>query len=335
MAERVTIVGAGSWGLAVSHLLAQTDSQITMWEYVPSDLERLQRERANPDKLRNFTLDPRVRLTGRLSEALEGAAFAVLAVPSQHMRSVVRPVARVLAACPVIVNLAKGIETETLCRMSQVLAEETGVSPDRIVTLSGPSHAEEVVLDMPTTVVAASVSHERAQAVQKLFSVGSFRVYESDDITGVELGGSLKNIVAIAAGIADGLEMGDNTKGALITRGLAEIVRLGLALGARAETFAGLSGLGDLVTTCYSRHSRNRYVGEQIGEGRKLADILAGMTMVAEGVQTARSGLALAQAHQVEMPITEEMVQVMFHDRPVEEAAANLLGRRLKAEIWN
>jgi glycerol-3-phosphate dehydrogenase (NAD(P)+) len=335
MAKRVTIVGAGSWGLAISHLLAQTGARITMWEYVAADLERLKSTRANPDKLRAFTLNPRVELTGNLAEAVEKAEVAVLAVPSQYVRGVIRPVAATLASCPILVNLAKGIETGSLCRMSQVLVEETGAPLDRIVTLSGPSHAEEVVLDMPTTVVAASVSHDRALAVQELFSVSNFRVYESDDIAGVELGGSLKNIVAIAAGIADGLAMGDNTKGALITRGLAEIVRLGLALGARAETFAGLSGLGDLVTTCYSRHSRNRFVGEQIGKGRKLPDILAGMTMVAEGVETARSGLELARRHQVEMPITEEIVHVLFDGRPVDEAAANLLGRRLKAEIWS
>ena len=335
MAERIAIIGAGSWGMAVSHLLAQTDAHITMWEHIAADLERLQRTRANPDKLRAFTLNPRVNLTGDLAGALERATVAVLAVPSQFVRNVIHPVAAQLAACPIIVNLAKGIETGSLCRMSEVVAAETGVPHDHIVTLSGPSHAEEVVLDMPTTVVAASVSHERARAVQSFFSAGNFRVYESDDIIGVELGGSLKNIVAIAAGIADGLALGDNTKGALITRGLAEIVRLGVVLGARAETFAGLSGLGDLVTTCYSHHSRNRYVGEQIGRGRTLDDILAGMTMIAEGVQTARSGLELARRHRVEMPITEEIVQVLFHARPVDEAVANLLGRQLKAEIWN
>jgi glycerol-3-phosphate dehydrogenase (NAD(P)+) len=335
MSERVAIIGAGSWGLGISHVLSQQDCSIKMWEFVAADLERLRQTRNNPDKLADFRLDERVQLTGDLEEAIADTNLIVLAVPAQFMRSVVRQIAAPLSQGRLLVNLAKGIEIGSLKRMSEVILEETGADPENIVTLSGPSHAEEVVKNTPTTVVAASISEKNATRVQELFSVGSFRVYQSDDITGVELGGSLKNIVAIAAGIADGLGMGDNTKGALITRGLAEILRLGLALGARAETFAGLSGLGDLVTTCFSRHSRNRFVGEQIGKGRKLDDILAGMKMVAEGVQTTRSGRELAGRHGVEMPITEEMYQVMFNGRAVDEAAANLMGRELKAEFWN
>ncbi|UCE25748.1 MAG: NAD(P)H-dependent glycerol-3-phosphate dehydrogenase, partial [Candidatus Zixiibacteriota bacterium] len=206
--------------------------------------------------------------------------------------------------------------------------------PDQIATLSGPSHAEEVVSDLPTAVVAAGKSLELIGRIQNIFSNQSFRVYQTDDLCGVELGGSLKNIIAIAAGITAGLGMGDNTMGALITRGLAEITRLGVTMGARPETFAGLSGIGDLVTTCSSRHSRNRYVGEKIGQGMKLADVLAQMTMVAEGVETTRSGNSLAQKYDVEMPITREMYDVLFNDKPPAEAVDDLMGRKLKAEIW-
>ncbi len=218
--------------------------------------------------------------------------------------------------------------------MSEVVGEETGLPGSRVATLSGPSHAEEVALDMPTTVVAASASADLAMAVQELFSGGNFRVYMSDDVIGVELGGSLKNIIAIAAGIVDGLALGDNTKGALITRGLAEITRLGVAMGARAETFSGLSGLGDLVTTCFSQHSRNRHVGEKLGQGGKLDEVLSGMTMIAEGVETTRSGYDLARRHEVEMPITEEVYRVLFEDKNARKALGNLMERRLRAEIW-
>ncbi|MCX6835952.1 MAG: NAD(P)H-dependent glycerol-3-phosphate dehydrogenase, partial [candidate division Zixibacteria bacterium] len=214
------------------------------------------------------------------------------------------------------------------------ISEETCLPLESIATLSGPSHAEEVAIDMPTTVVVASPSNGLAVRVQELFSVGHFRVYACEDVVGVELGGSLKNIIAIAAGIADGLSLGDNTKGALLTRGLAEMTRLGVAMGAQAETFAGLSGFGDLVTTCFSRHSRNRHVGEKVGRGEKLEQVLAGMTMVAEGVETTRSGRDLARRHRVEMPITEEVYRVLFENKDAREALGDLMERRLRAEIW-
>jgi glycerol-3-phosphate dehydrogenase (NAD(P)+) len=218
--------------------------------------------------------------------------------------------------------------------MSQVIAETTSVPAAQIVTVSGPSHAEEVILDMPTTVVAAGPDASVVSQVQQTFSGHTFRVYASDDIIGVELGGSLKNIIAIASGVADGLGMGDNTRGALVTRGLAEMTRLGLAMGAQAETFAGLSGLGDLVTTCSSRHSRNRQVGERIGRGEKLPAILGSMTMVAEGVDTTRSCRDLARRHNVEMPITNEVYCVLFEQKSPQSAVADLMGRSLKPEVW-
>lgn len=334
MAERVAVLGAGSWGLAISHLLHAKGCEVDLWEYDPEDYRRLVTSRSNPDKLSNFTLDDEVALTDNLSGAVAGAGTVVVVVSSQHVRSVARGFRTALASDAVVVNLAKGIEKGSLNRMSEVIAQETGLGYDRIATLSGPSHAEEVACDMPTTVVAVSVSDQLASQVQELFSVGSFRVYKSDDVIGVELGGSLKNIIAIAAGITDGLALGDNTKGALITRGLAEITRLGVAMGARPETFAGLSGLGDLVTTCFSKHSRNRYVGEKMGRGEKLEEVLAQMTMIAEGVETTRSGYDLARQHQVEMPITDEVYRVLFEGRNAREALGDLMSRRLRAEIW-
>ena len=334
MPERVAVLGAGSWGLAVSRLLARRGCAVTVWEFLPEDYRRLVETRSRPDKLPGFTLEARVKISDDLAQAVADADVVALAVPAQTLREVARGMRSALPGRALVVSLAKGIETGSLMRMSQILEQETGLSAERVAVLSGPSHAEEVALDMPTTVVAASASEASAIFVQELFSTGSFRVYQSDDVIGVELGGALKNIVAIAAGISDGLRLGDNTKGALLTRGLAEIVRLGVALGARAETFSGLSGIGDLVTTCCSLHSRNRFVGEQIGRGRKLADILGGMKMVAEGVETTRSGYELAARCQVEMPITEEVYHVLFKDRPAEEAAANLMERKLRAEIW-
>jgi glycerol-3-phosphate dehydrogenase (NAD(P)+) len=334
VSERVTILGAGAWGLAVSRLLNLKGCRVALWEYDQSDFRTLAATRANPRKLPDFRLDDRVTLSDDIAVALAGSDVVVVAIAAQHVRSVMTQARPHLADRAVVVNLAKGIENGSLMRMSEVIAQESGVGAERIVTLSGPSHAEEVALNMPTTVVAASKSTDRAAHVQELFSAGNFRVYLSEDITGVELGGSLKNIIAIASGVADGLSLGDNTKGALITRGLAEITRLGVALGAQAETFAGLSGIGDMVTTCFSRHSRNRYVGERIGRGEKLVVVLAGMSQVAEGVETARSGRDLARRRGVEMPITEEVCKVLFEDKDAREALGNLMGRKLRAEIW-
>jgi glycerol-3-phosphate dehydrogenase (NAD(P)+) len=334
MSKRVTILGAGSWGMAVSRLLQRAGCRVTLWEFVPEDYRLLLRTRSNPDKLADFRLPDEIDITDNLEAAVSDPEVVVFAVPSQHLRSVLVPIADQLAHVPTLVNLAKGIENGTLKRMSEVIAEVTGAGRDQVVTLSGPSHAEEVILDMPTTVVAASTSEPRATLVQELFSDGNFRVYRSDDIVGVELAGSLKNIVAIATGIADGLGMGDNTRGALITRGLAEITRLGLALGARPDTFAGLSGVGDLVTTCASRHSRNRFVGEQIGRGRRLDDILKSMKMIAEGVDTARSGYELALRCHVEVPITDQVYRVLFENKSARQAVSDLMGRKLREEVW-
>lgn len=334
MAEQVSILGAGSWGMAIARLLDANGVGVTMWEFDSGEYQKLVKDRGIPDKLAGVKLAESIALTNNLDEAIDGSRLIILAVPSQFQASVLSRLKGKMDDTTCLVNLAKGIETTTLRRMSQVIHDETGVELDRIATISGPSHAEEVALDIPTTVVAAGIDSKYVARLQELFSNQNFRVYSSDDLVGVELAGALKNIIAIGVGITDGLGMGDNTRGALITRGLAEVTRLGLAMGARAETFAGLSGIGDLITTCTSRHSRNRHVGEQIGQGKGLDDVLASMTMVAEGVQTTRSGYRLAQIHKVEMPITQKVHEVLFDGKSPAEAVGELMGRRLKAEVW-
>jgi glycerol-3-phosphate dehydrogenase (NAD(P)+) len=330
----IAVLGAGSWGMAIARLLDGNGASVRLWEFDPVEYRKLAEQRAIPEKLPSVTLPEGIKITNDLKEAVEVAELVVLAIPSQSLGKALLPLRDKLPRNTTLVNLAKGIEADSLRRMSEVVCDELGWPADSVLTMSGPSHAEEVARDMPTTVVAAGLDPDRVRGVQELFSSTSFRVYSSDDLVGVELGGSLKNIIAIGVGITDGLGWGDNTRGALITRGLAEITRLGLALGARPETFAGLSGIGDLVTTCISQHSRNRYVGEKIGQGMKLDEVLKSMSMVAEGVQTTRSGYRLAKECRVEMPITQQVHQVLFEGKSPVEAAGDLMERRLKAEMW-
>ncbi|MCX6827105.1 MAG: NAD(P)-dependent glycerol-3-phosphate dehydrogenase, partial [candidate division Zixibacteria bacterium] len=262
--------------------------------------------------------------------------YIVMAIPVQRVRQVCQLLDKLPRPHKGIINLAKGIEIDSLLRMSEVIKMVISGSDEKyIATLSGPSHAEEVAAKLPTTVVAASKNPEFAAQVQRIFNNKILRVYRSTDLIGVELGGSLKNVIAIASGITQGFGLGDNTMGALITRGLAEITRMGVRLGADPLTFSGLSGIGDLVTTCISRHSRNRYVGEKIGKGQKLKNVLEGMVMVAEGVDTCRSAQAMAEKYGVEMPITAEVYKVLFEDKPPDRAIAELMSRSLKEEIWN
>jgi glycerol-3-phosphate dehydrogenase (NAD(P)+) len=334
--SNVAVLGAGGWGVAVSNLLSDKGHFVRLWEFNSADARMLSSTRAIPAKLPGIRLNPRVLVTNDLNEAASESDFILFVVPSQTVRSVATAMARIGSGRqPILVNLAKGIEVGTLKRMSEVLEE---VMPDDfhsgLATLSGPSHAEEVSRNIPTAVVAASRDISIAGAVQELFMTARFRVYASSDLLGVELAGSLKNIIALAAGMLDGISLGDNTRGALLTRGLAEIARMGKKLGADPLTFSGLSGIGDLVTTCLSRHSRNRFVGEQIGRGRKLDDVLAHMTMVAEGVQTTRSGYDLSQAYEVEMPITAQVFSVLFEGRSPVDAINDLMIREPKPESW-
>lgn len=335
MFDRVAVLGAGSWGMAVAGMLHHNGLSVKLWEYDRAEYALLVQHRGQPEKLKDFRLPDGIFLSNDLIETVADCTLVILAVPSQVLRPVVRRLNGAIPPETGIVNLAKGIETGSLKRMSEVIAEELYPPPENVATLSGPSHAEEVAADLPTTVVLAGRSSVFIEQLQPILSNRFFRVYLSSDLVGVELAGSLKNIIAIAAGIADGLGMGDNTRGALITRGLAEITRLGLAMGARAETFAGLSGIGDLVTTCCSQHSRNRYVGEQIGMGRKLSEVLEKMTMVAEGVQTTRSGFELAARYEVETPIIKQVHAVLFEDKAPREAVEELMVRSLKPEVWH
>jgi glycerol-3-phosphate dehydrogenase (NAD(P)+) len=334
--KKIAVLGAGSWGIAISVLLHRNNNKISLWEFLKDDCQRLNSLREHPDKLPGIKIPAEIEITNDLQNAVTDSEAIVFVVPSPYVRQTARSLSSFIPDhVEFIVNLAKGIEYNTLCRMSEVLLEEL---PDRfhnrIVTLSGPSHAEEVSRNIPTTVVAGSLNLTVAEMVQQVFNNQTFRVYTSTDLIGVELGGSLKNVIAIAAGMISGLGLGDNTLGALMTRGLAEMVRLGQKMGAEPMTFAGLSGIGDLITTCTSRHSRNRYVGEQLGKGKKLDEILSSMKMVAEGVNTTRSAYQLAEKHGVEMPISIEVYNILFAKKDPQKALFELMTRSPKTEIW-
>jgi len=331
---KIAILGAGSWGTTLAVLLHDSSHQVTLWEYDPDLAAGLAALRENRPMLPGIPIPEAVTITNELPAALAGAELVLFVVPTTAVRETARSAADSIAGNPVIVNAAKGIEQGSGARISQILDAElpphfTGLS----VTFSGPSHAEEVSRHFPTTIVAASPDRAAAELTQQAFSTEYLRVYTNTDQTGVELAGALKNIIAVAAGVLDGLGYGDNTKGALMTRGLAEISRLGVRLGADPLTFSGLSGMGDLITTCISRHSRNRHVGEQIGLGRSLAEVLAEMTMVAEGVNTVVSARELAGRVDVDMPITEAMHDILFEGKEPGAAVLELMTRELKPEL--
>ncbi len=328
---RIAILGAGSWGTALAVLLARRGHRVTLWTRSADLAASITREHRNPKFLPQICLPEQIDATTDCT-LTEAAELTIVAIPVQHIREVLRTFAFRFPT-PVL-NVAKGIEQGTLLRVSELLRECAAVEPDQYAVLSGPSHAEEVVRGLPTAVVVASTAAHLAQWIQRAFATQRFRVYTSHDVVGVELGGALKNIIAIAAGIVDGLGLGHNAKAALLTRGLAEIQRLGLALGAEVQTFAGLSGLGDLVVTCTSPYSRNRSVGERLARGEALEAILATTPMVAEGVPTTRSAYALSQRLGVDMPITAQMYAVLFEGRPPWHAVEELLLRDVKAEYW-
>jgi len=325
----VAVLGAGSWGTTLAFHLHQAGAQVRLWGIVQADLEQMLRTRENSKFLPGIRLPDGVKVLPELEAALEAADFTLYAVPSQAVREVAAKVASTgLVSLPVCA--AKGLELGSLKRMSEVLGECLGERDP--VILTGPSHAEEVSRGIPTSVVAAAHDQTRARAVQVLCSTGSFRVYTNTDVAGCEYGAALKNVIAIAAGVCDGIGWGDNTKGALLTRGLAEISRLGVALGGRRETFFGLAGMGDLITTAMSRHSRNRHVGEGIGRGQTPEEVLGSMVMVAEGVTTARAARDLGRAHGVELPITEQVCAMLFEGRSPREALQALMSRDLRSE---
>jgi len=325
---QIGVVGSGSWGMTLALHLQRRGHKVWVWFRRRESLDTVLSRRELPDYLPGVSIPEEVRCTFDLEEVVRDKEMLVLAVPSQAVRQVVQKLRNYLDSDSLLVNVAKGIEITTLRRMSEVIREVLeGVSFRGPVTLSGPSHAEEVVKGMPTTVVAAYPEEELAKAVQDAFISHTFRVYTHHDQLGVELGGALKNVIAIAAGMLAGLGYGDNTLAALITRGAFEMTRLGVKLGADEHTFAGLSGFGDLIVTCLSRHSRNRYVGYQIGQGHKLSEILAEMKMVAEGVKTSQAVEALADKAQVEMPICHQVYEILFQDKDPQQAVQELMTR--------
>lgn len=331
--SRVAVIGAGSWGTALAGLLARQGHPCVLWSRNERVARQIREERVNAEYLPDVELPRDLRVTLHWPEALDAAEFVVVAVPSHAVREIVFGAAAHVPDGAVLVSGTKGLEVETLDRPSQILREVFPGHPAPVV-ITGPSFAWEVAHEMPTAVTAASEDEETARRVQRLFSTSRFRVYTDDDVIGAELGGALKNVIALAAGIADGLGYGHNSRAAIITRGLAEITRLGLALGARTRTFAGLSGLGDLVLTCTGDLSRNRSVGLRLGRGERLDDILTGMKMVAEGIKTTRAARRLARSTEVEMPIVEEVYTILFDGKPPEQATADLMLREPKPEHW-
>jgi glycerol-3-phosphate dehydrogenase (NAD(P)+) len=327
------VVGGGAWGTTLADLLARKDDDVRLWAREPEVVDGINRGHANPVFLPGAALAPNLVATRELGEAVDGAEVVVCAAPSHAVRRVFQEVASRLRRGALIVCVAKGLEPDTLLRLSCVLGDVCG-GQAAIAVLSGPSFAQEVYARQPTAVVAAAEDHDVARRVQQVFSTASFRVYSATDVIGVELGGALKNVIALAAGITEGLGLGFNSRAALITRGLAELTRLGLALGADSLTFAGLAGLGDLVLTATGGLSRNRSLGVELGQGRTLEAILASRQTVAEGVTTAKSAVALGERHGVELPIMREVSAILFEKKEPRQAIADLMERALKPEQW-
>jgi glycerol-3-phosphate dehydrogenase (NAD(P)+) len=331
-AHRAAVLGAGSWGTALAVHLGSVGHAVTLWGRDPSLVDEMTVRRANPTYLPDVTFPPALAPTASLAEGLARAQFVIVAVPSHGLRAVVRAAAPQIAADAILVSATKGIETDSLQRMSEVIRAETG-DRHRVVVLSGPSFAAEVARHLPTALVAASRDVDAVRAVQHAFRGPSFRLYASDDVVGVEIGAALKNIIAIAAGVTESMSLGHNAMSALITRGLAEISRLATAMGGRRETLAGLSGLGDLVLTCTGSLSRNRHVGMELGRGRSLDDILAGMRMVAEGIRTTAAALRLGHMCNVELPIAAQMEEVLSGRTTPRAAVGTLMLRPQRGEL--
>ncbi len=329
MAE-ITVLGAGSWGMALAILLHTNGHQVTLWSALPDEVKMLTETRRSPGKLPGIELPDEIAVTGNCGEALRTPDIVVMAVPSPFVRSTARAVSSFIRQDQIIVDVAKGIEESTLMTLSQIIAQE--IPQCRPAVLSGPSHAEEVSRAIPTTCVISAKEKDVALYLQKIFLSPVFRVYTTPDTLGVELGGSLKNVIALASGMADGLGYGDNTKAALITRGIAEITRLGIRMGAKRETFYGLSGIGDLIVTCASVHSRNRKAGFLMGQGKTMKEAMDEVQMVVEGVYSAKAARQLADKYQVEMPIVFEVNRILFEGKSARDAVRDLMIRDPKVE---
>ena len=324
------VIGSGSWGTALARVLSKNGHEVTLWSRREEESRMLREERENKSKLPGVKLPDDILCTTDLEQTVEGKDILVLATASPSIRSMAKKMAPYVAAGQLIVDVSKGIEESTLMILTDVIAQE--IPQCRAAVLSGPSHAEEVGRDIPTTVVAGAKDRETAEYIQNLFMNKVFRVYTSPDMLGIELGGALKNVIALAAGAADGLGCGDNTKAALITRGIAEMSRLGVAMGGHIETFNGLTGIGDLIVTSASMHSRNRRAGILIGQGKTMQEAMDEVKMVVEGVNSAKAAKTLAEKYGIDMPIVQEVNQVLFEDKPAREALADLMLRDKKIE---
>ena len=327
---KIGVIGAGSWGIALAWLLINNGHEVQVWSAIESEIDMLKKDHEHKDKLPGVKLQESMEFTTDLADACRDKDLLVLAVPSIFTRSTAKSMKDLVKEGQIITNVAKGVEEDTLLTLSQIIEEEI---PQAVVTvLSGPSHAEEVAKGLPTTVVSGAHKKADAEYVQNIFSSKVFRVYTSPDMLGMELGAALKNVVALAAGMADGMGFGDNTKAALITRGIAEITRLGTAMGGKAETFAGLTGIGDLIVTCGSVHSRNRKAGYLMGQGKTAKEAMDEVKMVVEGVYSAKAALSLAKKYNVEMPIVEKVNEILFEDKLAKDALEELMTRDKKSE---
>ena len=324
------VIGSGSWGTALARVLSKNGHEVTLWSRREEESRMLREERENKSKLPGVKLPDDILCTTDLEQTVEGKDILVLATASPSIRSMAKKMAPYVADGQIIVDVSKGIEDSTLMILTDVIEQE--IPQCQATVLSGPSHAEEVGRDIPTTVVAGAKDRETAEYIQNLFMNKVFRVYTSPDMLGIELGGALKNVIALAAGAADGLGCGDNTKAALITRGIAEMIRLGVAMGGHIETFNGLTGIGDLIVTCASMHSRNRRAGILIGQGKTMQEAMDEVKMVVEGVNSAKAAKTLAEKYGIDMPIVQEVNQVLFEDKPAREALADLMLRDKKIE---
>ena len=327
---KIGIIGAGSWGTALAVLLDKNGHEVIIWSIIEAEIQMLKDKHEHADKLPGVILPESIQFTSNLKEAVMGMDLLVLAVPSPFTRSTAHLLKDIVDDGQIIVNVAKGIEENTLMTLSQIIEEE--VPRANVAVLSGPSHAEEVGRGIPTTIVVGANNQQTAEKIQNIFMNEVFRVYVSPDVLGIELGAALKNVVALAAGIADGLGYGDNTKAALITRGIAEIGRLGTAMGGKVETFYGLSGMGDLIVTCASMHSRNRRAGILIGKGYSMDEDMKEVKMVVEGVYSAKAAMGLAEKYRVSLPIIEQVNQVLFQGKAADVAVKELMIRDKKLE---
>ena len=331
---KIGVLGAGSWGTALAVLLHENGHEVTLWSIDKLEVAMIDEKREQVEKLPGVRIPDRIAVTNDVESSVAGKDILVMAVPSIFIRSTSKMIAPYVKEGQLIVNVAKGIEEETLMNMTDIIEDE--IKQARVGVLSGPSHAEEVGRRIPTTVVAGAHDKKTAEEIQEAFMSPVFRVYTSPDMVGIELGAALKNVIALAAGIVDGLGLGDNTKAALSTRGIAEITRLGLAMGGRFETFIGLSGIGDLIVTCTSNHSRNHNAGYLIGQGKSYQEAMDEVKMVVEGVYSAKAALALAKKYNVEVPITEQVNQVLFEGRSAKDAVTSLLMRNRTSECdWS